>query len=50
MCTGGACRPLRQERHFSDASSFDLSVSPHNRFGSVENSWRQSSESRAIAS
>jgi hypothetical protein len=27
MCTGGAWRPLRQERHFSDASSFHSGVS-----------------------
>jgi hypothetical protein len=27
VCTGGAVRPLQQERHFSDASSFHSGVS-----------------------
>jgi hypothetical protein len=28
MCTGGAYRPLRHDRHLSEASSFQIGVSP----------------------
>jgi hypothetical protein len=34
MCTGGAVRPFRQDRHFSAASSFQISVSRGRRTAS----------------
>src|SRR6266576_3569957 len=34
MCTGGAYRPFLQDRHFSDASSFQIGVSRGRRIAS----------------